>query len=288
MHNSLTAPQNQYTLFPTILQVSEWGSLSMFAVERYARTKSLHSAFLLQILEKDGNPMKTKKVNSDQAFVSALRMKRMHEGLRQIDVARQCKLTPSEISRFDRGIFNIKLEKAQRVAEFCHMQLNDLVHHNYDAVIATFKGPPKVNEALSKHFREKRELRDRVGKDGEKLVAEQEREKLAGTPYANAVNPYFANDPSAGFDILSVTPDGELLYIEVKTTTQHDEDGFYMTAGERAFMETCFKEGKRYELRRVCNIDSLKKRRVITYTPQDLMAMTFEPVEYRVTGGGVA
>lgn len=89
-----------------------------------------------------------------------------------------------------------------------------------------------------------------VGRKGEAWVAAREREKLSGTQYADAVE-LCSNAQCSSFDIKSRTLDGNILYIEVKTTEGLPELPFYMSADEYAFAEHCMVYGIPYELHRV-------------------------------------
>ena len=118
------------------------------------------------------------------------------------------------------------------------------------------------------------------GLRGEVLVLRHEREKLAGTPYENAVDPNYALDPGFGFDLLSFTPDGKPLYIEVKATSDTGNTPFFMTANEKDFMELCRDTGRNYELHRIYDLDGTPKR--IIYTPKELSRFQFIPNDYLV------
>ena len=66
--------------------------------------------------------------------------------------------------------------------------------------------------------------RQSIGEKGEQFIFEREKDRLenAGSQYANNVSRAPASDPKNGFDILSYTENGEKIYIEVKTTTDHE------------------------------------------------------------------
>ena len=109
-----------------------------------------------------------------------------------------------------------------------------------------------------------------IGRKGEDWVASREREKLSDTPYANMVE-LSPNDQRSSFDIRSRTLDGNVLYIEVKTTEGLPELPFYMSTDEYAFAEHCMTYGIPYELHRVhfMNDDDLCGEMV--YTAEDVV-----------------
>ena len=79
-----------------------------------------------------------------------------------------------------------------------------------------------VRQGLSENqFLILQERRREIGRQGEEYVVDFERKKLveAGkTDLAKRVRRVSISDIGAGFDVLSFTPQGEQIYIEVKTT----------------------------------------------------------------------
>ena len=150
-----------------------------------------------------------------------------------------------------------------------------------DQALASLHTAPVIDHASKIKLRNTQLKRLDNGLRGEELVLAKERKKLAGTPYENAVDPHFALDLSFGFDLLSFTPDGNQLYIEVKTTSDKKNTPFFISASEKAFMEFCHKTGRRYELHRVFDIDRNPKR--VIYTSEDLLHFRYTPHDYLVT-----
>lgn len=109
-----------------------------------------------------------------------------------------------------------------------------------------------------------------VGRKGEAWVAAREREKLSGTQYADSVETS-SNAQRSSFDIKSRTLDGNVLYIEVKTTEGVPETPFYMSADEYAFAEHCMAYDIPYELHRVhfMNDDDLCGE--VVYSAEDVV-----------------
>jgi Domain of unknown function (DUF3883) len=98
--------------------------------------------------------------------------------------------------------------------------------------------------------------RERIGLLGEQFVYEQEKTKLA-----SAARPDLASKVSMvsaesgfGFDILSFTPSGQELHIEVKTTTrsQNYDDVFWLSDYEKQIAE----QDEQWTIYRVWSIDT--------------------------------
>ena len=153
--------------------------------------------------------------------------------------------------------YGIQLIKLQTLASHLHVPLDVIIHDRMDQALASLHTAPVIDHASKIKLRNTQLKRLDNGLRGEELVLAKERKKLAGTPYENAVDPHFALDPSFGFDLLSFTPDGNQLYIEVKTTSDKKNTPFFISASEKAFMEFCHKTGRRYELHRVFDIDRM-------------------------------
>ena len=104
---------------------------------------------------------------------------------------------------------------------------------------------------------ERAKERERIGLAGERLVFEQEQERLevAGrNDLANKVCMVSVNDLDRGYDILSYTSGGDELHIEVKTTTcsPTEDHGFWLSETERLRAE----KDKSWVVYRVWGIDS--------------------------------
>ena len=126
--------------------------------------------------------------------------------------------------------------------------------------------------------------RETVGKKGEKLVVALERAALVGTPYAKAVSGAPAHKASTHFDVLSYTTEGVPRHIEVKSTQYGCDKEFILSADELTFMLDCVKNGRIYELHRVCGLKDPATADRVIYTPEDLMSkFTMTPASYRFT-----
>ena len=206
---------------------------------------------------------------------------RVHYGLTQQQLAEACGLNVMDVGKLERKEYGIQLIKLQTLASHLHVPLDVIIHDRMDQALASLHTAPVIDHASKIKLRNTQLKRLDNGLRGEELVMAKERKKLAGTPYENAVDPHFALDPSFGFDLLSFTPDGNQLYIEVKTTSDKKNTPFFISASEKAFMEFCHKTGRRYELHRVFDIDRTPKR--VIYTSEDLLHFRYTPHDYLVT-----
>lgn len=94
-----------------------------------------------------------------------------------------------------------------------------------------------------------------IGDAGEQFVLQIEREKL-GLPLSEKVRHVSAEDgDGAGYDILSYTQQGDIRFLEVKTTTGGKETAFYISENERLFLETYREDA---EIVRVYNFNKEK------------------------------
>ena len=212
---------------------------------------------------------------------SLLRYLRVFRGESQQTVATACDMYPSDVSQFERGNKSMTIERIVRLTNYFGVGIDDLMKDRYDAVLPTLPAAPRRNPKVQKRLTRRQQYRDKLGRAGEAYVAQLEREKLKGTPYANGVNEAYADDLTAGFDVLSFSKDGVKTYIEVKTTGSKVSEPFYLTAREMAFMKFCMENGHRYELHRVFNMGRKKVGRII-YTAEQVLGFHMETATYIV------
>jgi len=204
-------------------------------------------------------------------------------GLNQDQIAKDTGLTKNDISRLENGISNAYIEKYITLAQYFKMPLTALLFNNINIAFPTFTKEPKVQREMLKRIRVQKEKDDETGYKGEEWVYKEELKKLDGTMYKNAVNPNFADDEEAHFDILSFSHDGEPIIIEVKTTTTGPQCPFYITSDEIEKARNCLKNGERYEIHRVYYIDNPEKcgRQIIT-AEELFREFDFIPDTYKV------
>lgn len=213
---------------------------------------------------------------------SLLRCHRLGRGLSQSKLAKACGLSANDICRLEQGKLSIGVSRIRPLADYLGITIDALAKDDYVNAPPALSRVPR-DPGMRLRVQRMAVNKKRVGDAGEALVAARERRKLQGTPYADAVNDGYADDPDAGFDILSFRPDGSLVYIEVKATTGGENETFYMSANERAFMEMCFREGLNYELHRVYRLNNKGGGQVAVYTAADLMLLfDFQEETYSV------
>jgi len=95
----------------------------------------------------------------------------------------------------------------------------------------------KIFNARKVDFERINKRNKEIGDAGEKFVFEIERNKL-GYPLSDKVR-HISKEygDGAGYDILSYTQQGEIRFLEVKTTTGDKETEFYISENERLFLE---------------------------------------------------
>lgn len=143
----------------------------------------------------------------------------------------------------------------------------------------TFRGRKGVN------YRAQDKENESIGKAGEALVAKWEREQLvvAGKPQlANKVEIVAdTQGDGLGYDVLSFTPTGMEIFIEVKATTGPAESPFFLTANELAFSQ---QNPEQFYLFRVYDYDREKGSAEFYSVSGNIeQAFNITPVEYRVT-----
>ena len=233
--------------------------------------------------------MKHRKTHNHPAPTNLARYLRIHKGLSMQKLGKACGLHPNQICDFEHGKRGLALGSALRLAAYLGVSLDDLAYDRYANILPTLPPVPRRDPGVSRRLKQHQELCDRLGRAGEAYVARLEREKLAGTPYANGVNEAFADDPSAGFDIQSFTRDGHPICIEVKTTNGGADEPFYISMGERSLMEQCLLNGARYELHRVYHIFNKKKAGRVIYSAEELDKLfDFVPNDFRALRKKVA
>lgn len=102
-------------------------------------------------------------------------------------------------------------------------------------------------------FKNLQELKEKIGKIGEKIVYDFEYKKLHGTIYQEMIDCSKAEDHRNGYDILSYTKLGEKLHIEVKATLYESEE-FYITENELSTAKDMISNGQLYKIYRVTNV----------------------------------
>lgn len=124
-----------------------------------------------------------------------------------------------------------------------------------------------------------------IGDSGELLVLKYEKDsliKMGRKDLAKKVVHTSASEgDGAGYDILSYTPEGDIKYIEVKTTTGGEYSAFDITANEIAFSE---KYAANYNLVRIYNFNlAAKQGEFFEITGNLNSKLNLTPIGYKAT-----
>lgn len=215
---------------------------------------------------------------------SALLYLRTANGMSQYELAEKVGLKPMDISRFENGRRGLALPKAVTLAQCLGVSCSALLRDDFDEIFARMKKPIQINIAARDRQERRQAGRCKTGYEGEDWVYQLELAKLSGTPYAYAVNPNYAGEERAGFDILSFSETGEWIYIEVKASKGGINEQFHMPAAEYLFLENCLHDGVRYELHRVIYVNDPDKRERVIYSAKDVIEkFDREPSNYVFT-----
>ncbi len=212
---------------------------------------------------------------------STLLYLRQAKGLSQRTLGAKVGLRSTDISKFEHGRRGISLSKIIPLAQYFGVSCSTLLNNDFKAVFASMNKPIEINEAARARNIERQLGRSKSGFEAEDWVYLQEQEKLKDTEYCYAVNPNYSVNERSHFDILSFTPDGDFIYIEVKGSKGGLEEPFFMSTAELAFLEECMIQGLNYELHRVIYAKDPEKRKRIIYTPKEVLEnYIYEPSNY--------
>lgn len=199
---------------------------------------------------------------------SVLRFLRLANGMSQRNLARATGLSEEAIASFESGSRLLSMGAVHLLAAFFSVSCEALLNNTFPDVVAVFTEP------ITAHLgRASKEPLIQIGDSGEAWVAEQERRRLAGTPYTNAVNPGYAREVSAHFDVMSFKKNGTPLRVEVKSTPKDENTSFYMTDKELRFVEECLYNKWEYELHRVYHLYDPKRCSCRIYSAREVLEL---------------
>ena len=118
--------------------------------------------------------------------------KRIMDGHRIADVSRLTGLSAMTISRIENGNCASGWDKLQTLARHHGITIDALVRNDFSAVLPTLTKSAVAKHKMYGDYEKIVSLCHQNGLSGEDWVFLQEREKLKGTPYENAVNPNYA------------------------------------------------------------------------------------------------
>ena len=181
--------------------------------------------------------------------------------------------------------FNVRLGSCKSVAEYYGITLDEMINNDFGVLSRMDHRHCELSE--EEYMRNQEDLHSRrlsIGRRGELLVAEWERNKLESIGFDAVVDASAGLMPGKGYDVMSFTMDRKPLFIEVKTTVANKNIPFHMSGRERAFMKYCFGNNIRYELHRIYDLNGIPQRAV--YTPETLLRLPSVPCDYLVTPEG--
>ncbi len=123
-------------------------------------------------------------------------------------------------------------------------------HKEYPKKEYSFKGVEKDYQAEQQH-------RQFIGDKGEQLVIEYEKNRVRENGYPDLVNDVKKVKDGEGYDIYSFDKNGNVTYIEIKTTKGKVDTPFYMSDNEMEFMR---QNPKKYKIYRLYNFDPVSNR----------------------------
>ena len=213
--------------------------------------------------------------------MNLLKYLRCRRGESQQKMAKHFGLTANDICRFERK-GSLHLSKVIALSDGLGITVDALLKNDFDAVLSAFTEPVKGTHRVSHKLQRNHARNCELGRQGEDWVWEQECRKLAKTIYANAVNPNFADDAEAGFDILSFNKNGEPIMIEVKTTLGDADSPFFMTDTEVDRAKACLESGKHYEVHRVFRFGTESVGRIVIPAEDLFQKYDLRPSDYKV------
>ena len=214
---------------------------------------------------------------------------RAWQGLSQQKLAETCDVSLRVIRSLEKQNFRVYSGSACKVAQHLGISIDALIHNSYKELISCLPSMGELKQLRQKvrlELHRKQAHREEIGDRGEDIVAKNEKEKLRGSGFENAVNVNYAADTSAGFDIFSFTMDGQPLHIEVKTTEGGADTPFFLSTNELEFVESCAANGLNYQLHRIYNLKN-DSYDVKVYTAEELLSLFYTASEYKVYPGKV-
>lgn len=181
--------------------------------------------------------------------------------------------------------FNVRLGSCKSVAEYYRITLDEMINNDFSVLSRMDHRHCELSE--EEYMRNQEDLHSRrlsIGRRGELLVADWERNKLASIGFDYGVDATPGLLPGKGYDVMSFTMDRKPLFIEVKTTVANKNIPFHMSGRERAFMKYCFGNIISYELHRIYDLNGIPQR--VVYTPERLLRLPSVPCDYLVTPEG--
>lgn len=190
-----------------------------------------------------------------------------------------------EIKKYEEGFI---VDKTRRPALFT--AITGIVNRNLKPIseseINRRKKKSKTFVGRDVDWAKKYKDNQEIGNMGEEFVYQYERDKVADFSKDDIERVQHLSKlqgDGLGYDISSIDKDGNILRIEVKTTSSSEDSVFYMSSNEKKFFEEYENDGA--VIYRVYNFDRNTRRgniKVITAS-ELLRDYNFDPVTYAVT-----
>lgn len=227
------------------------------------------SAFDSSILPNDASPQRGRKSNADADNI--FHLLRVANGYSTKELARLAGTSPMTINRLEHGC-PAHFRVIRSLSELYGITMDDLIRNNTAAAAVKIE---KFTSWDGQRRKMMSNARIDIGDLGEEIVAQIERDRLAGTGYENRVSTQPAKNRRNGYDVISATLNGEPKFIEVKTTRSSDPDEpFFMSAGELRSAERFHTEGAYYELVRIYAFDmTAGTYRYVVYSAEDVLTI---------------
>ena len=212
------------------------------------------------------------KHNGNVSQISLLWFLRTYYGYKQYELAKETGLTANVISRFERGLRGISIGRLKILSDFLQIPMQALYDNDYSVLFSALASSGQNTLSLRDRIHQRQQITEKIGDIGEAWVLALETQKLAGTEYADWVNPNFADDPDAHFDILSFDEkSGEPIRIEVKTTSRDANTRFFLSEDEMTLLKHCAENSIPYELHRVFYCKDPARRGRVIFTAQEVL-----------------
>ena len=211
-----------------------------------------------------------------------LRYLRTLHGLTQEELAKECGLPVTTISNIERGYTNAQIATIVRLAEWFGLWEDAIVYNDFSLIVPALDRLDKPHHQTSHRLASYRLHRGKVDESvlrGEQFVEELEKRKLSGSPYAKAVTARFADDESAGFQILSFRPEGTPLYVMVVTSPPGERTKFEISQTKLAFAKYCAETQKEFRLYWIYDFIDSADPRYLTFNAETLLNQIQNTIE---------
>lgn len=214
-------------------------------------------------------------------FLSVSNYLRHREGLTLAELSARIGVPAMSISRIENGNWSVDVNPVLTLASYFKVSIDAILRNDFQAICANLTALSVPVHKMYDRLAQVSAVQQRNGLSGEEWVYMRECKRLEKTVMANAVNANYADDADAHFDILSFTPEGQPIIIEVKSTNKGPHAPFYITAAELQTAKDCLEVGIRYEVHRVYHVNDARRIgcRVITaeelFRDYDIAPKTF-------------